>query len=179
MFGQVIPRSFLWFLSFCAVLIIGIIGCGGDDNEDDEDSEWVGTWAVETIDGENIQVQFEAIELLAEALGEETDISYTDNWTFDDDGTWHREVTMKVETAGDREMASSEFMGTYSLSGSNYTITVNDVTVIAEGDVDFLEEADAETDFESGDIEIGTWSRNGDTLTLTNDDGHVLGFKKT
>ena len=114
---------------------------------------------------------------MAEALGEETDISYTDNWTFDDDGTWHREVTMKVETADDRETASSEFMGSYSLSGSNYTITVNDVTVIAEGDVDFLEEA--ETDFESGDIETGTWSRNGDTLTLTSDDGHVLGFKKT
>ena len=178
MFQQVIPRSFLWFVSLCAILIIGIIGCGGDDNEDDEDSEWVGTWAVETIDGENIQVQFEAIELLAEALGEERDISYTDNWTFDDDGTWHREVTMKVETAGDREMASSEFMGTYSLSGSNYTITVNDVTVIAEGDVDFLEEADAETDFESGDIETGTWSRTGNTLTLTSDAGMVLGLKK-
>ena len=86
---------------------------------------------------------------------------------------------MKVETADDREMASFELMGTYSLSGSNYTITVNDVTVIAEGDVDFLEEADAETDFESGDIETGTWSRKGDTLTLTSDDGHVVGFKKT
>ena len=178
MFGQVILRSFLWFLSFCAVLIIGIISCGGDDNEAD-DNEWVGTWAVETIDGENIQVQFEAIELLAEAFGEERDISYTDNWTFDDDGTWHREVTMKVETADDRETASSEFMGTYSLSGSDYTITVNDVTVIAEGDVDFLEEADAETDFESGDIETGTWSRNGDTLTLTSDDDEVIVFKKT
>ena len=178
-FGQVIARSFLWFVSLCAILIVGIIGCGGDDNGDDEDNEWVGTWVVETRDGENIQVQFEAIELLAEAFGEEVDIFYIDNWTFDDDGTWHREVTMKVETADDREMASFELMGTYSLSGSNYTITVNDVTVIAEGDVDFLEEADAETDFESGDIETGTWSRKGDTLTLTSDDGHVVGFKKT
>ena len=87
-------------------------------------------------------------------------------------------MTLDVETAGDRETTSSEFMGTYSLSGSNYTITVNDVTVIAEGDVDFLEEADAETDFESGDIETGTWSRNGDTLTLTSDAGMVLGLKK-
>ena len=84
---------------------------------------------------------------------------------------------MKVETADDQETTSLELMGAYSLSGSNYTITVNDVTVIAEGDVGFLEEA--ETDFESGDIETGTWSRKGDTLTLTSDDGHVLGFKKT
>ena len=83
MFGQVIPRSFLWFVSLCAILIIGIIGCGGDD----EDNEWIGTWAIETIDGKNLQQQFDAIELLAEALGEEVDISYIDNWTFDDDGT--------------------------------------------------------------------------------------------
>ena len=69
-FGQVIARSFLWFVSLCAILIVGIIGCGGDDNGDDEDNEWVGTWVVETRDGENIQVQFEAIELLAEAFGE-------------------------------------------------------------------------------------------------------------
>ena len=41
MFGQVIPRSFLWFVSLCAILIIGIIGCGGDD----DDNEWVGTWS--------------------------------------------------------------------------------------------------------------------------------------
>ena len=43
MFQQVIPRSFLWLVSFCAVLIIGIIGCGGDD--DDDNNEWVGTWS--------------------------------------------------------------------------------------------------------------------------------------
>ena len=43
MFGQVIPRSFLWFVSLCAVLIIGIIGCGGDNGDDDDD--WVGTWS--------------------------------------------------------------------------------------------------------------------------------------
>ena len=29
MFGQVIPRSFVWFVSLCVVLIIGIIGCNG------------------------------------------------------------------------------------------------------------------------------------------------------
>ena len=67
MFGQVIPRSFVWFVSLCAVLTIGIIGCGGDDNEDD-DSEWVGTWSLETVDGKNVQAQFEAFELLEPVL---------------------------------------------------------------------------------------------------------------
>ena len=175
MFGQVIPRSLLWLVSFCAVLIIGIIGCGGDD----DDNEWVGTWSLETVDGKNVQAQFEAFELLAQAFGETADISYIDTWTFDDDGTWRREATLEVKLAADQAMTSTKIMGAYSLSGSNYTLTVNDVTVIAEGDVDFLEEADVETDFESGDIETGTWSRKGDTLTLTSDDGHVLGFKKT
>ena len=83
MFQQVIPRSFLWLATLGAVLIIGIIGCGGDD----DDNEWVGTWAVETIDGTNVHAQFEAFALLAKSFGEEVDISYIDNWTFDDDGT--------------------------------------------------------------------------------------------
>ena len=169
MFGQVIPRSFLWFLSFCAVLIIGIIGCGGDD----DDNEWVGTWAIETVDGKNVQAQFEAFALLAQAFGEKVDISYIDAWTFDDDGTWHREVTLDVETADERETTSFEVMGTYSLSGSNYTLTVT------EGDFTLsTDDVETETEFDFEEIEAGTWSRKGDTLTLTSDDGTTLGFKK-
>ena len=162
----------LLLVSLCAVLIIGVTGCGQDD-----DNEWVGTWTLETVDGENIQVQFAAIKLLLEAFGEtETDFSYIDIWTFDDDGTWDREVTIEIETAGDREISSFEIMGTYSLSDSNYTITVNELTVTAEGSSDFEEEVDAGP--ELGDTETGTWSRNGNTLTLTGDSGQVLGLKK-
>ena len=40
-------RSFLWLV--CAVLVVGIGGCGSDD----EDQPWVGTWSLQTIDGEN------------------------------------------------------------------------------------------------------------------------------
>ena len=58
MFGQVIPRSFVWFVSLCVVLIIGIIGCGGDDDGGDDngagDNEWVGTWSLETVDGQTL-----------------------------------------------------------------------------------------------------------------------------
>ena len=61
MFGQAIPRSFLWLVSLWAVLIIGIIGCGGDD----DDNDWVGTWAIETIDGQNFE------QALGESFGEE------------------------------------------------------------------------------------------------------------
>ena len=162
----------LGLVSFCTILIIGINGCGEDD-----DNEWLGTWTLETVDGENIQVQFEAIKLLLEAFGEtETGFSYTDIWTFDDDGTWDREMTMEVETAGDREITSFKIMGTYSLSDSNYTITVNELTVTAEGSSDFLEGSDVGS--ELADTETGTWSIQGNTLTLTGDSGQVLGLKK-
>ena len=172
MFQQIIPRSFLWLVTLCAVLIIGIIGCGGDD----DDNEWVGTWSVETVDGQNVQAQFEAFELLAQAFGETVDISYIDDWTFDGDGTWRREVTLDIETADDRETTSFEVMGTYSLSGSNYTLTVTggDLRALTADGV----EVQTETDFDFEEIAAGTWSRKGDTLTLTSDDGTTLGFKK-
>ena len=176
MFQQVIPRSFLWLVSFCAVLIIGIIGCGGDD--DDDNNEWGGTWAMETVDGKNVQAQFEAFELLAQAFGETADISYIDTWTFDDDGTWRREATLEVKLAADQAMTSTKIMGAYSLSGSDYTLTVNDATLTAEGNAELLEETDIGSDFESGYAETGTWSRTGNTLTLTSDAGMVLGLKK-
>ena len=174
MFQQVIPRSFLWLVSFCAVLIIGIIGCGGDD----DDNEWVGTWSLETVDGKNVQAQFEAFALLAQAFGEEVDISYIDAWTFDGDGTWRREATLEVKLAADQAMTSTKIMGAYSLSGSDYTLTVNDATLTAEGNAELLEETDIGSDFESGYTETGTWSRTGNTLTLTSDAGMVLGLKK-
>ena len=71
---QRINFNFLTLVSLCIALIIGAAGCG-----DDDDSEWIGTWTLETVDGESIQAQFEAIKLLLEAFGEtETNISYTD-----------------------------------------------------------------------------------------------------
>ena len=163
----------LGLVSFCTILVIGISGCGEDDY-----NEWAGTWTLETVDGENIQVQFAAFKLLVEAFGgDETDFSYTDIWTFDDDGTWDREVTIEIETADDREFASFAVMGTYSLSDANYTITVNELTFTGEGSSDFVEET-VDVGPELGETETGTWSGNGNTLTLTSDSGQVLGFKK-
>ena len=73
---------------------------------------------------------------------------------------------------GDKETTSFEVMGTYSLSGSNFTLTLTggDSTAFSTDDVG------TEIDFE--DIASGTWSRKGNTLTLTADDGTTLGFKK-
>ena len=167
MFGQVTPRSFLWLVSIWAVLTIGITGCGGDDDE----NEWVGTWAMDTVDGESLEQDF------AEDFGDaEIDFDITTNeWTFDSDGTMEVEFGMKFEVKEQGFAISGEgsmkITGTYSLTGDNYTLTPTNVegTGLFEGDVDPVGPTDDDT---------GTWSRSGNTLTLNSDDGSTIVFKR-
>ena len=167
MFQQVIPRSFVWLVGLWAVLIIGVTGCGGDDDE----NEWVGTWAVETVDGKTFEQAF------AEDLGDaEIDFHITANeWTFNNDGTMDVEFGMKFEVKEQGLAVSGEgsmkITGTYVLSGSNYTLTPTNVegTGLLEGDVEPIGPTDEGT---------GTWSRSGNTLTLNDDDGTTMVFKK-
>lgn len=172
-----INLSLLWLVNLCAVLIIGATSCGELGNY-----EWVGTWTLESVDGQSIQQQVEAIELLVTAFGEDgIDISYTDEWTFDGDGKWHRDVTWSESTASTQETIPFGFMGTYSLSGANYTLTLTEgVFTALTTDTDDVKggiiELETESDFAK--IDIGTWTENGGTLTLTSDVGHVLVFKK-
>ena len=148
MFGQVIPRSFLWLITLYAVLIIGVIGCGSDeDNEADEDNEWVGTWAVETIDGQNY-------EMFWTSLGASV---VTNNLMFNSDGTWDSEFAFEG-------LGSTKAMGTYSLSGSNFTISGFNFSITTEDT--------------GSDEDTGTWSREGNALTLTGADGTVVVLKK-
>ena len=141
-------------VSFCAVLMIGITGCGDDDND------WVGTWAFETVDGQNVVQGLQEQE-------EGVNISIvTNNWTFDNDGTFEAEMGFKIEDkAGGSESIitiSDKITGTYSLSGSNYTLTMKGTL--------FFEKVD--------DVDTGTWSRKGNTLTLNSDGGGTIVFKK-
>ena len=168
MFGQVIPRSFLWLVTLCVILVIGMVGCGGDDDE----NEWVGTWEMESVDGQNVEQSF------AEGFGDaETDLSITANdWTFDSDGMMEVEFGMKFEVKeGGFELSgegSIKIMGTYTLSGSNYTLTPTEL----EGTGFF--EGEETISFGDADEDTGTWSRSGSTLTLNNDDGSTLVLKK-
>lgn len=152
----------MWFLSFCAVLIIGIIGCGGDDNDADEDSEWVGTWALETVNGQSFEQDFQEDGINVSII--------TNNWTFNDDGTLEAEMGFKIE---DKEggsviaiTSSIKITGTYSLSGFNYTLT-------ADGGFGSFD-----LDSDTTETDTGTWSRKGNTLTLTSDNDEVIVFKK-
>ncbi len=157
-----ICRPFLWLLSLCAVLIIGIVSCGGDE---DDDNEWVGTWAMETVDGESLEQAFDEEGVNASIV--------TYSWTFNNDGTMEVEFAMKVEVKEEglelSGQGSMKMTGTYSLSGSSYTLTPME----AEGTGIFKEDP-----FGPTDEETGTWSRKGNTLTLISDAGHVIVFKK-
>ena len=166
MLQQVIHRSFLWLVSISAILIVGIIGCGADD-----DNDWGGTWSLETIDGENLVQDF------AKEFGEDgLELTITANeWTFSDDGTIEAAFGMKfelkeqgLEVSG---QGSMKMMGTYSLSGSNYTLTIIEVetTGVFQGSVELTVPTGGDT---------GTWSRSGNTLTLNSDGGNTIVFKK-
>ena len=172
-----INLSLLWLVSLCAVLITNSINWSefGDD-------EWIGTWTLESVGGQSIQQQVEAIELLVAAFGaDEIDISYTDDWTFNGDGTWHRDVIWSERTASKQETIPFGFMGAYFFSGSNYTLTLTEGVRTAltthtddvKGGIIALE---TETDFAK--IDTGTWTENGGVLTLTSNGGQVLVFKK-
>ena len=159
-FQQVIPRSFLWLVTLCAVLIIGIIGCGGDDNETDDDNEWVGTWSLDTYDGQTLE------QVLEQELGTEgvTVSIVTNSWTFNDDGTLEAEISFQIGNQGGNSAfaitSSSKTTGTYSLSGSNYTLTLEEIPIAS------LKES------------TGTWSRAGDILTLNSDNAGSITFEK-
>ena len=172
MFQQVIPRLFLWLVSIWAVLTIGIIGCGGDD----DDNEWVGTWAIESSDGVSIEQAF--VEGFGFEEGEEgIDLSLVANsWTFNSDGTMEAELAIKFEVKEQGlELFSGEgsikMMGTYSLSGSSYTLIPIEVegTGLLEGEAEPVGPTDEDT---------GTWSISGNTLTLNYDDGSTMVLTK-
>ena len=157
MFGQVIPRSFVWFVSICAVLIIGIIGCNGGGGSyggsyyEDKDNDWIGTWALETVDGQS----------WAQFLVEDgVNISIITNyWTFYNDGSLEAEVVFELEPKGDEIIPiQNKARGTYSLTDSIYELKF-------EG-TDFFTDS------------TGTWSSTWSALTLNSDDGTTIVFGK-
>lgn len=175
---------------FCTGLIIGTIGCGTDDDMpieekvkvEEEVNPLVGTWQLKTFDGESVQSLTEAVEERLESY-EETDVdfSYSDIWTFNNDGTWYRDMTMVLDVA-----ALYKIMGTYSLSETDYTLKMTSFQSPITGDDNWIGVVDE--DFEESNhtvengvpvyVDTGTWSIDGDTLTLTSDTGQVYGFKK-
>lgn len=160
MFQQVPLRSCLWFISL-SVLTMGMIACGGGNNDDDDDSDndWVGTWSLETFDNQGLEQVLEQ-ELAPEGV---TISILTNNWRFNNDGTLEAEIGFRLENQGNASgislTSSIKTTGTYFLSGSNYTLTLEEIPIAS------LKES------------TGAWSREGNILTLNSDDGNSIAFK--
>ena len=157
---QITPRSCLWFISLFTVLTMGMIACGGGNDDDDDDNDWVGTWSLATFDGQALEQVLEQ-ELAPEGV---TVSIVANNWMFDNDGTLEAEIGFRLGTQdSDSAIAltsSIQTRGTYSLSGSNYTLKLEETPIAS------LKES------------TGTWSREGNTLTLNSDSGDTISFKK-
>ncbi len=167
MFQHVNLRSFLWMVTLYVVLIIGTLGCGRDDDN------WVGTWSLETIDGQRLE------QLLAEDIGRAgLNASFvTNSWTFNSDGTMEAEIeikfTGKIEGVEDSASISIKVTGTYSLLDANYTL------IITSGTRVLITPEGVETDPLTGsDEDTGTWTREGSTLILFSDSDETSVFKK-
>lgn len=160
MFQQVTPRSCLWFISLCTVLTMGMIACGSGNDADDDDNDWVGTWSLETYDGQGLEQVLEQ-ELAPEGV---TISIVTNSWTFNNDGTLEAEIGFRLGNQGsDSAIALTSTIktaGTYSLSGSNYTLTLEEIPIAS------LKES------------TGTWNREGNTLTLNSNNGDNIAFKQ-
>ncbi len=184
-----------WLVCLCGVLV-GITGCDEvvDLNlENEGDNDWVGTWSLESVDGQDWGTNIPLIG---------GDIE--DKWVFHDNGTWELEATLTaLEETG-------SFKGTYTITDTTFsmsspdpefttlsdfisidvTIEITDVEgevegeiVGGDGEVNVIEhnvevEIDVIENPETTGSSTGTWIRDGNILTLTLSNDQVLVFKK-
>lgn len=146
-----------------AFLFSSVVLCGCDALVDivitePEENDLVGVWTIETIDGQT----------WAEAYSFEGEIALADSfsiWTFYPDGEFELLLgwTPAPNSAGVFYLPQIYFRigGTYAVTGSSYTMTVRE-------SIGFFDMA------EGDETMSGTWSREGDTLTLTDNEGTVI-----
>ena len=164
-------------VSCCAFLIIGFTGCDWLWSG----NPWIGKWKLETINDRNRETY--PWHLHKDDTGTSDGIEHYDyyyDWWFDLEGTWFADMTF----IGDPEWVSLTARGSYSLSGSNYTPLTRTLLEFRffEGRVVLVDETTgfpaSENISSFADIATGTWSENGDSLTLRSDAGHVLTFRR-
>ena len=120
--------------------------------------DWVGTWFVESVDGDPTGV------------GSGSEIGLGDfhlfDWTFSADGRYESLIRQDM---GDH-VVDTTTVGIYNVSGDRYSTQSNRVTMYA-GDQYVPVSKQVHT-------ENGTWSRAEDTLTLKPDDWSTMVFRK-
>ena len=166
------------------------LSCGGDEEkrepEEPSREDIIGSWEIVSIDGETPD------ELAASLFGEdevETKATKKD-YVFVADSSWYANLGFQGEIDLGNGLSVTFEMnfainGKYTVSGSKLSFVYESVNVILEPK-DLWEsigitENDLEQQFRSDflfDIESGTWSLSGNTLTLTNNGGNKTVLRK-
>lgn len=124
------------------------------------ENEWVGSWTLETIDGEQLELPFPPPDPNI------TVSTYRNEWIFKNDSTWNAEILFEF-TYNNQDTLSlingGQMNGMYELSGQEYRLRMQD------GEGFFFETPDED--------DTGTWEIVDDTLTLHSSDGEVVVFK--
>ena len=109
---------------------------------------------------------------IAEQYGQEVEIDLSTTYEFNSDGTFESKVSQVIRGKGLSLSGGTTMRGSYTLAGDSYLIEMGGPENIeAWGYV-------TEEDIEIAKItDSGTWVRDGDTLTLT-DDKLVVVLKK-
>lgn len=134
----------------------------------DDDKDWIGTWAVDSIDGESLESTFEE---------EEANVSIiTNHWTFNKEGRVEGKIQIKWEGEGIKIIEINEStVGTYSLNDAIYARTLEITTEETYNEGEGKTRTEVETTTE---VDTGTWSRTGNILTLNSDNKKITVFKK-
>ena len=139
--------------------------CADRCESDVDNNEWVGTWSLETIDGQSMEQNYSY-------FGDATIVANT--WRFNSDGFLEGEFAVKIAPkqvdSGELEIGSIKLTGTYFRSGSNDTLSNG----VAEATGFFAPSGDSgglsiSEEFSIIEDTTGTWTRIGDTLALTSE----------
>lgn len=139
-------------------------------------NQWVGTWSLESVDGERFEqrVWDESFSHKDREIA-----TFINNWTFKDDGTVQSEVGFTIRDKRSAGTTSSTIEGIYTLSGENYRLIWTPPATQESPLLKVLFILLRAARGEDKGQDTGTWSRQGDTLTIiSTDSGEVLVFKK-
>lgn len=144
-----------------------VLGCGTDDVND-----WVGRWSVESNFFVIAEERFE--QAIAKQWGQEVEIDLSTTYKVNSDGTFESKVSHVIRGKGLSLSGGTTTRGSYTLDGDRYLIEIGgseDIEVWG-----YVMEEDIE-DFAKITVS-GTWVRDGDTLTLTDEDDNIVVWKK-
>ena len=142
-------------------------GCGTADAND-----WVGRWS-ESVHRVAAEKGFE--QLFTEDFGQDVEVDLSTTYEFDSDGTFEWKTTCVIQGEGLSLSGGSIIRGSYTLDGDSYLIEIGGQEDI---EVKGLFATQESIIYLANTTRSGTWVRDGDTLTLTDNDNIVEVLKK-